>query len=225
MRIEKACFPADSEPNKLLKVTTSLILNVENIASMLENKYEESLLPPLSGLYREGAAYPIKFEEIQNLLQTSKNKPYVMSFADDLHRRLQLNDLDAKINKKEILYDSPTVKARGLRLVELVDKNEISLQSQYLTDASLPVSICRMFKEDTVFSNGKDIMECDDAIMNQCKSIRDNVSDFIGEDTFHIYRVYTKRYELYIEKLIDWRIYDWHLQRYMKFEQEKDECY
>lgn len=205
MSLDNRFTMEDLNPNSLLEPTQFIILPVINEASLLEAKYEDSLMPVKPGVYRAGDIYPLGDKKIDDLVGSGfENK--LFSYADNA-----LANLELKVNTARRLYSQPTVPARGLQLIELCINNEISKINPFARNTHTEAAINRL-----IYGNAE--ITSDD-IANECSNILKHVIEFIGNDVWHIYFVRLKGSDITIVKTIDYRIYDWHCSQYKKLEE------
>lgn len=200
MNLKDGSFVEDIDPNQLLKATKTCIISVENEADMLETKFESKLKPVLKGFYKFGSMYPLGPKEVNELLAESKR---AVTALRDISSGSGIEVIN---NRSKLLFEYPTVPSRGLKLIELCICDEINRINPYKVDRSVAASIERMFLPNAVVDL-QEVAEC-------CNSIVADVLDFVGEDVWHIYNVSFNRTDLIIERTVDYRIYDWHLQRF-----------
>lgn len=211
MRLDKAVFPADFEPNSLLVPTERWILPVESAADYLERTYADALLPPPVGKYLEGAILPFVEKQstsVSGFYYNHQTNEY-LRLADTSGETVEGVSARETKKKKVVYYDHPTVPSRGLRLVELAARQEISNINPWCNDRSTAAAMGRLFKAEYV----PDV----DDILSACSVIMDSVSSLIDEDNWHIYFLHFNRTDLVIEKTVDYRIYDWHLKRHNEY--------
>jgi hypothetical protein len=201
----------DLDPTSLLEPTQFIILPVINEASLLEFKYEDSLLPVKPGVYRTGDIYPLGEKKIDDLLSVGfENR--IFSYADNT-----LANLESKTNNSKRLYSQPTLPSRGLQLIELCINQEICKINPFARNSHTEAAINRLITNTAEITS--------DDIANDCSCILKHVIDFIGNDVWHIYFVRLKGSDITIVKTIDYRIYDWHCSQYKKLEELAENKY
>lgn len=213
MRLDKAVFPADFEPNSLLVPTERWIFPVESAADYLERTYKDALLPLQAGKYLEGSIFPIPTvtpTPVENFYFNYQTGNYqrLADTSGQVVEGIELNDGSVR-KKKHVYYDEPTVPSRGLRLVEMAVRQEISNLNPWCNDRSTAAAMGRMFKPEFV----PDV----DDILSACSNVMDSVAAAVGDDNWHIYLLHFNRTDLVVEKTVDYRIYDWHLKRHNEY--------
>lgn len=200
MSLKEGSLAEDIDPNLLLKATKTGIISVENEADMLETRFEDKLKPVIKGFYKFGDMYPLGPKEVNELINESKK---ALTALRDINSGSGIEVIN---NRSKILFEYPTVPSRGLKLIELCICDEINKLNPFKVDRSIAATMERMFLPNAVIDL-QDIAVC-------CSPIIADVLEFVGDDVWHIYNVSFNRTDLIIERTVDYRIYDWHLQRF-----------
>jgi hypothetical protein len=188
--------------NDLLKKSTSvLILDLLNLQYLLNEEQSSWFIQPEMGLYRKGDI-----------------KPFIP--ANDP----RFKDKDYKDK---------------FRIEPLININLLYYLTQYVVDYFIPLSnlgikprliglrvIDRMdYLSDPIHGTDADKLEVKrsrDSILEELfhKSIIRQLEDFVGHDIHHIYFVKIVGISLFIEKFIDFRIYDWYEKVHFKDQED-----
>lgn len=199
-RVRKAQKVIDEvNPNDLIKPSTSITFSIVNEALALEKKYEKFLKPLPGGLYRKGSLIPVKSSDViaMSTVPEFNEDDYYASFATEMK--------DSKSKKiKTRLFLGPTIPIRGLKLISFALGAEINRITPFNNSCHLDIMFNNMFAEEVDMDN----------VIVDIDHLMAMVLEFIGHDVWFIYNSRMTNDSLTIIKTVDYRIYDWHLQRY-----------
>lgn len=220
--------------NNPLVTTANMLLSLGDISDYIEKKYSTSLKFPPKGIYKYGETTPSIFDNGVYFVKNINDKNKVLQLMDinvlvkgdyvtDINDKLVLTTNDIE-NKDRFLYNYPTVPTIGFEVAKLCIEMQISRLNIYTNEhSSLRYRLDNCFISQNHFDfednpNNNKIFSTDLVISDMyLSSYYDQVESFIGKDTSHIYFYKRKGIcDLLIEKTIDWRAYQWELQRINK---------
>lgn len=220
----------------MLSATRVEVLNVLPYASTLEYAFGEVIKPPAIGLYLRGVLNPVlvQGEVYFNVTKTNSYTTYVdKRTGQHLGQRpvfesvpiLPGSDISAMTGeitdssgnvvipsyamaaKERYLSNMPFLPYRGVEIARCIIEEYISRLT------------CHGWKIDSENTLRK-LLYCEpdrdgiklwkDGFMERAlENLLIQVTDFIGPDTYHIYFVKTRGYEVIIEKTVDYRAWQW----------------
>ena len=203
----------NKHPEDLLKkVTSYTLVDLQHQSIKLMNEFGDVFVPPKEGLYLEGFVDPI----------LKGNKLYYA--RKDFQKRKAIKSLDHVIDLDDDIYDDQKNIVMSRRFINnkkkhLTTRPKISISAIFAIRACILnylYGVCRYARVGLRLSPESFII--DDFIdkLNEksmesfFSEILEEIHDFIGEDTWHIYFCRTKNTVLVIEKSIDYRIFDWY---------------
>ena len=196
-----------------LRVTQTFYLPIFNYASMLERQFGEFLLPPRVGIYKIGEIYPcIEPNKLYYSQKLNRNQTYTTTPITDINTVTDtvtdeignvIIPLNMMKNKTQYLRNEPNVPVRGLIIIELLIKKYLESIAPWVKHSMQHGRIVSNIKPEhhAVYTDGH--------LEKTCESLFLQVSDFVGNDTWHIYFVKFVGIDLVIEKTIDYRVHDW----------------
>ena len=213
-------------PEKLLDDPQSIILvDLVSPAAELYVKYSEYLKPNPEGIYRRRKINPVICKDSQVFLQTGmKQIPYeeVLNAQDDI---ISVSG-KTLISKRELSERKMCLSTKGFYSISAMNilKCHITNMMDEMVDYCIPFTIETDFtkylnpeKEDAEQVITPDLVET--ILGDKGRSI----SDWCTGKEWHIHRIVDKGMEIWIERLVDFRIYDWTVAMYEKQNPSKDE--
>ena len=210
--------------HEILTPSGFIILNLGELSNFIENKYKNYLEEPPLGIYKIGEQIPsLRHNEIcfvRNIKDDNYQEPLVNFDLLNVDNYLVNNKGNVIIdnfyikNKNSMLFNKPTIPTTGYNLVK-------SIVNFYIANKNIYT------KESTNILAGmyKFIKPCDDqlgiingVISENCfESVYQQLNAFIAKDINHIYFYKSVGIcDLIVEKTIDWRAHQWHLEQDIK---------
>jgi hypothetical protein len=184
-------------------------------ADRLERVFQKHLIPNDPGPYYANQVYPAK------MVDEAAAQRVILGCHDSLSRSFQLQMAERDeasggypfIPRNRRLYEYPTIPAIGLRMIEALINRELA--------RILPFA--RQAYPEKVFNS---LLLSDDItyeeIYDSCGRIPQIVNQFVGEDVWSYHFVRLNGTVITINKSVDYRVYEWHRQRYEKHVMPKD---
>lgn len=198
-----------NENDLLLETSQLLVIDLVNELINVDSEFLETIsIEPEPGLYIAG--------DIDPFYKLTRNHKLHKLQGDEFYNELDsfiktIKEEDSKIKLDEVLYkrikhlitNKPTVPASSLKIMTCVIMNRIHHLCKY-TRGSLAKDAYPYIKPEYRTEDNIDFLETifDSLIIQILK--------LIGNDKYHIYFVELKKSVLYIEKTVDFRIYDWY---------------
>lgn len=216
--LDKLVCDEDTEPNLLLlQVKARHVFMMDDIGLHLEETYDEVLEPLESGLYRPGSIFPEDRAKLKGIKSSKDSSLYYYDFETG---RQMVNpsarppeDLENLISSKKntFLLEKPTVPARGIRLMAAMFEYHLDQIAPYRKRTTGIDRVAALLKPD---------VDLPAFIENELTpTVHDELLDlnkFIADDLWFIYCTKIYGTSILIEKTVDFRVYDWHYQRYEK---------
>jgi hypothetical protein len=210
-----------SSNHELLQPLAILIKPVAFYAQLIEQQFNDVLFPPREGVYRLGDVSPVLFANKRYFVQRKMDGRIVLEPITDLSKvEESIVDEEGNLilsghymkNKQMFLSNQPTVPSRGIEIVKcLIDEHLAKIS---------PWSKSQGYRQrlNSYFKNAAAVHEIvEDGFLERiCESLIMSVNDFIGNDVWNMYFTKVVAVDLLIEKSIDYRIYDWTMQREYK---------
>ena len=197
----------------LLKATQTHILPIFSMASLIEQQFGDFLKPAAEGIYKIGEVIPSMnlhgsyfSEKIlpnrDRITIPITNFDNTISHVVDSKGNLVIPEYMMR-DKKRYLSTVPTVPARGIILVEMLVAEFIESVCRHTKHRHFKQKIDQQLLDNGLF------LHYEGHLALLCESLINQIQQFIGNDVWHIY--FTKRIQqdLYVEKTIDFRIYEW----------------
>jgi hypothetical protein len=221
---------------EMLTATRVEVLNVLTYASTLECSYSEVIKPPKVGLYLKGVLNPVMVqgEQYFNVVTTDTRIDTVDKLSGRLiNSRRQFESIPilpgqdispmqgvivdsngntvipgyAMADKARYLTNYPTMPYRGVEIIRCMIEEFISRVTCHGWKINAESDLKALLYEEEG-RNGMQLWR--DGFMDRViEPLIIRVMDFIGPDTFHIYFVKTREYEIIIEKTVDFRAWQW----------------
>lgn len=216
----------------LVTPTAALALNILPSAYLLEQSYEKYMKPPVAGVYLKGHMYAVMREGEQ--YYTSKACKGALVVKDKLSgqvlNKLRLKSMTeikpgqdmsdlfcdvvdsngtvvipayAMADKPRYLSTYPMLPYRGLQVARLVIEDYIARLTchGYKPDSSLGL-------ENYLTPEGIDLWKRF-YFDRSLETVLNQVTEFIGKDTFHYYFLKSIGNDIIVEKTVDYRAYLW----------------
>jgi hypothetical protein len=170
----------------------------------LHRIYGKYFRPPEPGIYRVNGVTPVLYYDRQYFVPSCLTQP-IQALAGVMEDILddQFNVVLPKsvVARKELLLtERPTVPVRALGVLQALilthfyKRDYGNLLGQQLTEAGIEA-----YREHQI------------DFRDQLESLYDLLTDFIGEDIYHLYEITFHEMDVYLDKLVDYRIYEWTL--------------
>lgn len=202
----------------LLKPLAILVLDLQQYINTLESNDLLSMVVQTEiGYYLPGKNKPYIEEDIYypvEFYQSKDPRHAITNLEDVLNTRIPLIPLN---NPKKIINPKLISKYRK----EITTKPKINIKAlglvtayavrflNYITPANTWHT--GVFPKPSYYiSEDYDTREVDDAIETALDSLYIQIREFAGSDIWNLYNITRKGTSLYIEKMIDYRIYDWY---------------
>jgi hypothetical protein len=210
-----------------LPIQEKIQFDIESYAAQIEFDLAGLLKEPPKGVYISNRLEPVMMDGY-TYYYGDKNTNKALKEVKDLN---EINDSvynsDYKtiipkqfmLNKQRFLSNHPLLPYRGIKIMELLIKDEIYSSLEYLSNAPNVSNKVKRHFLDTL-DEDKEEQAFIDCLSIASPVLRD-VERFIGKDTWHIYRPFLRERVFEIEKLIDHRIYEWTLDRLPKNERDE----
>ena len=197
------------------KAESVLVIDVLQHAMCLSEEVQQTMEPPEEGLYVIGGIEP--------LVSTKKTYHY----RSEYEQRLSIVDFKGIFKQNEDILDHEgnlVISARDLKL-----KKKYLTFTPNLPVTAVKVGIAVVMKflnslnrhtrtQNPIYRLNRFIKsECQDWVDREeydhaFESLLDEVSNFVGKDTWHIYFCRVRGTTLMVEKMIDYRIYKYYEQ-------------
>lgn len=212
--------------DELLRTSQVLVLPIFSTAALLEQQFGDFFQPPTEGIYKVGETQPCMF--VNRLYHSEKLLPGGSSIKspitnfDKTFSHVVDNDGNLIIpeymmkDKKRFLSTYPTVPARGIMLVEMLVCSHIESMCIHTKHFHFKQKIDQQLLDSGLY------LHYDGHLGKVCSSLFNQIDYFMENDLWHIY--FTKRIQqdLYVEKTIDFRIYEWTKANDPVFQQKSD---
>ncbi len=203
----------------LLRPVDILILDTSEVAQAIAEKFGEFLQKPDPGFYchnsllpsvvpgktylTERSSRPVRFENITSVDQLKGIKEALVHEGSG---EIVIPEYFMQ-NARRMITTEPVRPVRAYSLIEATVKQHISEFTKHRMNF-----INDIFIHNRVFNNlteaGRFLFD-DSVIEDMCEPILTTVSNFLGSDNWNIYFVNRKGLDLYVEKSVDFRIFDW----------------
>lgn len=202
--------------DELMKTpVATVMISIMNEATQIQCAYHDQLVLPPSGLYAAGQLNPclvsdkVYYEEVLHngvtTLQPIQDINTVKNAIYDQHHQIVLNKFQV-INKDKWLKPYPTVPATALKIVYYLLQLHFDSICPYKSfNHNTTDKILRLLKPgcEDLYHSGE--------LENVVQNLFSRVSDFIRTDNWNIYFQKFIGCDVLIEKMCDYRIYDWYL--------------
>ena len=197
----------------LLKVTGITCIQISTYAQLLENQFGTFLKPDLQGIYVVGEIYP-RIVNNRKYFEYNTNIPNKsLSIITDFNL-VKNAVVDEKYDlvvpkymmadKEKYLSNTPTIPARCYILIDLIIKNHLDLVSQISNRRPNSNRILNILKDEC-----QDVYE-DGYLTRLISPLLDQVDNFIGANTWHMYFSKIVGLDIHIERTCDYRIYEYY---------------
>ncbi len=210
-----------------LPIEAKIQFDIESYAAQIEFDLAGLLKEPPKGVYITTRLEPVMMDGY-TYYYGDKNTNKALKEVKDLN---EINDAvcdsnyktiipkQFMLNKTRFLSNHPLLPYRGIKIMELLIKDEIYSNLEYLSNTPcISAKVKRHFLDN--LNEEKEEKAFMDCLAIASPVLRD-VERFIGKDTWHIYRPFLRERVVEIEKLIDHRIYEWTLDRLPKNERDE----
>lgn len=187
----------------------------DSLSNPPEGVYEYNRLVPV--LLFNKKLYPLKHLGDRNKLIKTFND-FINISNDDIVDDKGTVVLSKKIMflKKKTFLDTPNIPVNGIKLLYFLITNYINKRCKY--------SRCGVSADLDLFKDDVNEEEIDlDYIIDSFSDLFMRVDNFISSDNKHIYFSKLIGTTLYIEKVVDYRIYMWEKNEYEKKERENEQ--
>jgi len=203
-------------PNDLLSVVNGLIILdlMDKAYDLIGDSRLDGIVEPPEGIYIKGALEPY-FKYSEGLVSLNENGAPIShpNAASILNHMLDVVDSEGNMvlrasqlkDKFEYLTPEPTAPITIIKLAETIMLRYITTVCKYsrLTSKYSFYSLCGDADPDAI----------EEAIEEAYSPHMDELINFVANSTWNIYFKTMKGSTLIIEKSVDWRIYDWHMQQ------------
>lgn len=205
--LEKLICDEDAEPNLLLlKVKATQFFMLEDIGYRLEAEFDKYLLPLENGFYRPGEVMPVDPKKLRNLRSNKDSSLYY-------HEKSTQDVAEAAIafRRESLLLERPTVPARGIRLMAALFEHELEKIAPYTKTTIGENKILKLLEPGVELHT----FISDELLPAAHEDLLD-LHRFVSDDVWFLYNTKLYGSSICVEKVEDFRIYDWHLQRYIR---------
>ena len=211
-----------------IKVTSRLLLDLEETAQILESAVEHMLMPVEQGVYIKGNSTPSLIpgrtyyrrdvhkyiiDEIEYKTVTEVPVIAIEDITGDVF------DINAIIvipdRRKAYVSTEPSIPVRGIAIIMETVSKLINDSSAYAVRS--PEDNLNMPYNDFLLPQYREDINVVEFIMNQLLNLRTDVQKFIGDDKWimHFHRL--EKQCLFIEKTIDFRIHSFMVEHGWKY--------
>lgn len=212
-----------------MEVTATLILDLAQLAKIIESLAGEVLLPEEPGFYLPFELEPrLRFDQAYFVLKGS-NMTRIDDLTNHMQHRLPLHDI---LNRRgEVVVDShqlSTIRdlswpfpSRTAKLIRACVDHIVLRHGCWTgskpnyhrrTDNYNLIAVIREFVQPQ-YSNYEQNVELLSTLEGYLSELRASVLEFLGKDKWIMHFVKTSRGTMTIEKTIDYRIYSWMTER------------
>lgn len=206
----------------LAKAESVLAIDILQHALCLDEKIQHTMEPPEEGLYIVGGIEPL----------ISAKKHY--HYRSEYERRLVIGDLknifkqnedilnhegtmvisakDLKLKKKYLTF-TPNLPVTAVKVGAAVVMQFLNNLNRYTRSQSISYRLNRFIKPEF-----QDWIEREEYAL-AFERLLDEVSNFVGKDTWHIYFCRMRGTTLLIDKMIDYRIYKYYEQLFAQHDE------
>ena len=210
-------------PDKLLVPDEVFIISIEDDAYNLNNIYGKALKPNPEGVYLSSSLLPV-LRPGQELVEAVTGKTYgvdnVMEAKNDLSNEsgeVVISSYHLK-NKNRYLSTKGFYPVSAIQLLKIVIDKNLRRFCKY----SMPFTIGETSFYQYITDEYK--KNFNQALLEDFSSERlDQIYDFVKKDRWRMYFTRVRRNNLYIEKCVDYRIYEWTRQQYELLHPEDNE--
>jgi hypothetical protein len=202
-----------------IPVTSTLIFNPKELASHIEEKFKEYLIPFDKGIYIRGKSdavlrpgnyyYKKEKKEDGTIVETP-----IMSLSDIVSEVFnQSGDIVVTSKNVKQLSEEPTVPTIGMQIIKAFVQKTLDDKSAWLNvwlhrDQASYEEIWREFIKPE-YHNDETLNDIVNNIVSTLVDLRTNIIKFIDKDTWLMHFLKVNRGDYYIEKCCDFRIWDW----------------
>lgn len=201
-------------------VQSTLLIDMHDLALQIEMKFSACLIPHAAGIYMLGREKPVMVPGQQYFRrETDKASGQRISvIVNGMHDiKGDIFNLDAELIlsrhvKPQHLSDAPSVPVVGMKIIEAFAKKLVMEKSAWSRGAPQPMEeMLKEFLRSEMFAhNNQELLEslCE-ALETMMLDLKTDIRQFLGADDWLMHFVKTKGMDLFVEKTIDFRIYDW----------------
>lgn len=202
--------------DELLKnPVATVIISIMNEATQIQYAYGDQLADPPSGLYAAGQMNPSLVNDRDYYEEITINGVTRLQKIEDIHNtknaiydqkhQLILNKFQSA-NKDKWLKPYPTVPSTALKIVYHILQLHLDSICPYKSfNHNTTDKILRLLKPGS-----EDLLHSGE-LENLLQNLLSRISDFIRYDNWNIYFQKFIGCDILIEKMCDYRIYDWYL--------------
>ena len=201
-----------------------LILNLLEHISILKDFHLSAFVEPKPGLYISGSHNPVMKQGRAYYFESEYMKEPIQRFEDVFMRKETVVDehcnsvisQETLIFKESIFSTRPSLPTIPIKFLEILICN-------YIRTIAHKSRLGKVGNQYALVREEFHYLIEDGHFDEVFHKVLDAVYDFIGDDTWFIYNTRLLTTSLVIEKIIDYRIYDFHCREYDKYLEEQGE--
>jgi hypothetical protein len=203
---------------------SKVVWDVENYAGQIEFELAKYILPAPTGLYIKNVLEPVMTSGNSYYTYNKKNLPVLCTDVTKATGNVYNADYKVIIpgmyllNKEKYLSNYCMLPYRGLKIVELMIKDDIYNQSSYLNRSNDFIN--KLQSHLIPIESDEVLNEIHNTLIKICKTLLVDLELFVSKDTWHIYRINLTNRILNVEKIIDYRISEWERMQAEKLESD-----
>jgi hypothetical protein len=198
-----------------LPVESKLQLDIESFAAQIEFDLAEYIKEAPKGIYIANRLEPVMVDGIEYYSgDLNQNKP--LDVVTDINNiKTAVYDKDCKIiipkqfmiNKERFLSNHSILPYRGIKIIEILAKEQLYASLQYLSRR--PSASIKLQTHLVGIETDEDLEHIHSECTRIAVSVLRDIERFIGKDDWYIYSISLRERVIDIEKHIDHRIYEW----------------
>ncbi len=199
----------------LLQPKQVFIEPINYYAQVVEQRLGEFLLPFQPGVYTHGSVTPVLHANRRYFVQKKTDNGLELFPIDGDLSKITDNIVDDSgniilssnfmKNKQMYLSNHPTIPNRGLEIIKCLVDHHLANVSRWSESRGYKNRLCSFFNSDDAVDQ-----VIDDGLLEEiCSPLLMRINQFIDEDEWSIYFTRLVAVDLKIEKCIDYRIYEW----------------